>query len=369
MDILANKYRPKKLADIIGQESAVKILSNTITSGQLHHAYIFGGKFGIGKTSCSRIFAASVNNKSGMTLEPDLSDPDILDIYEGKSKDVREIDAASNRGIEDIRELKNVIQYSPFVFKYRFVIIDEAHRLTGDGAEAALKMIEEPPKNVIFILCTTDVDKLKETIHSRCISLRFNKVPVETIFHNLKKIATSEKIEIEDSAVRLAARLSKNSVRNSIQNLQTLITFANGQKITSEIAENALSAVNENKYFDLVDAILKPDAGEAMRIIESILCGGRDVGEVVNGLVDHLRTMLIIQTCQSTAKLLFLTEEEKKKFTHQSKDLSIPIILYMLDAISEVNKGIALNLNPQTMLEKFVVQSIIFGKTDRNNKS
>jgi len=366
MSILANKYRPRKIADLIGQDAVSKVLINSIKSQKLHHAYIFAGQFGCGKTSSARILAASVNDKGGMSLEPNQEDPDIQAIFAGKSPDVNELDAASQGSIEKIRELKEEIRFAPIRSKYRFVIIDEAHRLTGAAAEAALKMIEEPPANVIFILCTTDADKLKDTIHSRCMPLRFNKVSWDQLYTNLKKVVDQEKISCDEAALKIAARLSKGSVRNSLQNLQMMITFANGEKITSEVAQQALAAVDENKFFDLVDEILKPDAGEAMRIIDHLLGDGRDVGEVLNGLVGHIRTLLVIKTAKDTAKLLFLTEEEKKKFAHQaqSKSVSIALLLQMIDLIAEVNRGIALNLNAQTMLEKFVINSIIFSRTE-----
>jgi DNA polymerase-3 subunit gamma/tau len=360
--VLANKYRPKKLADLIGQDSVVRILTNTILSGKPHHAYIFSGKFGCGKTSSARIFAASVNGKDGMTLTPDMEDPDIQAIFEGKSIDVKEIDAASNRSIDDIRALREEIRYSTVKLNYRFVIIDEAHRLTGDAAEAALKMIEEPPKNVIFILCTTNAEDLKDTIHSRCMPLRFNKVSWDQLYSNLVKIAKSENIEYEDAALRVAAKLSKGSVRNSLQNLQTMLTFSGGNKITGELAQQSLSAVDDNKYFDLVDMILRPDAGEAMRIIDQILGDGREVGEVLDGLVGHIRTLLVIKTAKDTSKLLFLTDEEKKRFVAQSQTVGIELLLQMIDLVAEVNKGMALNLNPQTLLEKLVICSIIFNR-------
>lgn len=364
MSVLANKYRPKKLDDLVGQESVVKILTNSINSGKLHHAYIFSGKSGCGKTTAARVFAACVNGKKGMNLIPDLDDPDIQAIFEGKSIDIIEFDAGSKGKIEEIRDLKETIRYAPLRSRYRFVIIDEVHRLTGAAAESALKMIEEPPENVIFVLCTTNPEDLKDTIHGRCLTLRFNKIPVDKLFTNLVRVAKAENIQYDDAALKIAARLAKGSARNSLQNLQTIIAFSNGEKLTSEIAQQALSSVDENKYFELVDNILKPDAGEAMRIIDHLLGDGRDVGEVLNGLVGHIRTLLVINTAKDTARLLFLTEEEKKKFAHQSNNVSIPLLLQMIDLISEVSKGISVNLNAQTMLEKFVICSIIFNKTE-----
>jgi DNA polymerase-3 subunit gamma/tau len=330
----------------------------------LHHAYIFAGKYGCGKTSTARIFAAAVNNKGGMTLNPNLDDPNIQAILDGKSLDVLEFDAGSKGKIEEIRELKEQIRYAPISCKYRFVIIDEAHRLTGAAAEAALKMIEEPPSNCIFILCTTNGEDLKDTIYSRCMPLRFNKVSWDEIFQNLRKVAIAENLEFDESALRLAARLSKGSVRNSLQNLQTLMTYADGKKITTEIAQEALVAVDENKYFDIIEQILKPDAAEAMRIIENVLADGKDVNIVVNDLLNHIRNILVIKTAKDTAKLLFLTDDEKKKYLHQSQNVSIALCLQMIDILADVVKGIYLNINAQIMLEKFVICSIIYNKTE-----
>jgi len=358
-NILSRHYYYSKVSIL---EEKVSDVYDLCKSKEDHSFYANG--FVNHNTSSARIFAASVNGKNGMSLEPDLEDPDIISIFEGKSTDIKEIDAASSGSIDDIRNLQEEIRYSPLRCKYRFVIIDEAHRLTGAAAEAALKMIEEPPQNVIFILATTDADKLKDTIHSRCMPLRFNKVSWDQLFLNLKKIAQQENIEHDEIALKIAARLSKGSVRNSIQNLQTMMMFADGKKISTDIAQQSLAAIDENKYFELVDNVLKPDAGEAMRIIDHLLGDGRDVGEVLNGLVGHIRTLLVIKTAKDTAKLLFLTEEEKKKFSHQSQSITIGLLLQMIDLLAEVNKGISLNLNAQTMLEKFIVCSIIFSRTE-----
>jgi DNA polymerase-3 subunit gamma/tau len=199
--------------------------------------------------------------------------------------------------------------------------------------------------------------------------LRFNKVSWDQIFLNLKKVATAENIECDENALKIAARLSKGSVRNSLQNLQMMITFASGQKITPEIAQQSLSTVDENKFFDLVDAILKPDAGEAMRIIDNILGDGRDVGKVLDALVGHIRTMLVIKTCKDTSKLLFLTEEEKKRYSHQCQNMTIPLLMQMIDLVAKCFKGVALNINVQTMLEQFVIGSIIFSRTENKTVS
>lgn len=357
----ANKYRPKKMSDLVGQDHIVKILSNAILTDSLHHAYLFGGKFGCGKTSAARLLAACVNNPGGSSLTPDESNPLVQSIFEGKSIDVKEIDAASNRGIEDIRALKESISFAPLESKYKFVIIDEAHRLTDAAAEAALKMIEEPPPNVIFVLCTTDVHKLKETIYSRCQPLRFSKIAWDVIGQQLSKVAKNENLDIDENAIKIAARLSKGSMRNALQNLQMMATLAGKQKITKELAEQALGAMDEGHFFVLVDAILKPDAGEAMRVIDRILSDGRDIGDVLEGLVGHLRVLMLAKTCQSTSGLVYLTEAEKKRYEMQKNSIHLQLVVKMIELVGDINRAINLNMSPQVALETFVVQSIIEG--------
>jgi len=363
-DALALKYRPKKLSELVGQEHVIRILTNSIKRDKYHHAYIFAGKFGCGKTSTARIFAAAVNNPDGPTPDPDLSNDLIRRIFEGKHPDVKEIDAAASGSIDGIRELKDQIKYSPMECRYRFVIIDEAHRLSGAAAEAALKMIEEPPPRVIFILATTDPQKLKDTIHSRCLPLRFNKLSWNQAFHHLKYVADAEGLDYEDAALKIAARKSRGSARNALQNLEMLISFAgDGEKISVDIARQSLAAIDENKFFDLVDAIVRPDAGEAMRIIDELLSDGRDVGEVLDGLVGHLRNLLIITTCPSTKGLLYLADDEKKRYLHQKDNLpkgrAAQFLVESLELLQDCYRGIHLNLNPQVMIEQFAVRAAI----------
>lgn len=368
-DILATKYRPRKIGDMIGQDHAVKILTNTILTKNFHHSYIFAGKFGSGKTSAARIFAASLNSPKGPTLEPDLSSAIVQSIFEGKALDVMEKDAASNRGIDEIRSLREEIMFAPIECRYRFVILDEAHALTGQAADAALKMIEEPPPNTIFIFATTDPQKIVSTIHSRSMVIKFNRVHWSALAEHLSNVATAEKIQFDPDAMRVAAKMSQGSVRNSLQNLQKMITYAGKNRITVEVANLALETVDESKYFELVDAIVgsddgKPNAGNAYRVIDHLLGDGRDIGEVLDGFVGHLRNLLIICTSPTTAGLINLTEEEKKRYIHQRQKLgkgsvASSFLVDMIDILAQCRRHIAVNMNPQTMLETFVVKAIL----------
>ncbi len=362
-NVLANKYRPKKIAEIIGQESVTTILKNSIETGVFHHAYIFAGAYGCGKTTSARVLAVSINNPSGTTLDPDPNTETYKSIMEGRHPDVLEIDAASAGSVDAIREIKSNAQYAPINARMKIIIFDEAHRLSGAAAECALKMIEEPPSNTIIILATTDPDKLKDTIHSRCMSLRFNKVNTDKIFTHLKNVADKENFVYEDSAIRVAAKKAKGSIRTSLQNLQTIKTYAGNNKITHEIAINALSAINESFYFDIVDSILKPDMSAGMLSIDSLLSDGRNIGDVLDGLVGHLRNLMIITTCPSTDGLIQASEEEKKKYMHQLSKMperkSFALISGMISEISNVARQVSFNMNPQIMLETFLLNSVV----------
>lgn len=365
--VISSNYYYSSVSKIENRKSDVYDLCKSKSD----HSFFANG-FINHNTSAARIFAASVNNPDGATLEPDLNNEIVQKIFLGKHADVKEIDAASNGSIDNIRDIKQSIQYNPIECRRRFVIIDESHRLSGAAAEAALKMIEEPPENCIFILCTTEADKLKDTIQSRCLSLRFNKVSWNLIFQHLKNVADAEGMTYEERALRIAARKSKGSIRNALQNLQMLSTFSPEGCITADIAKQALYAVDESHYFELVDAIMKPDAGEAMLIIDSMIADGRDVGEVMDGLVGHIRNLLIIITCPSTKGLLFMTEDEVKRYVHQLENLpgkdKAQLLLEMFEYIAEASRGIALNLNPQTMFEAFVVKAIIQSQIHKNSR-
>lgn len=372
---LANKYRPNKFSDMVGQETPVTILTNSLKDKDIHHAYIFSGMLGSGKTTAARIFAACLNSPNGPCEEPDLEDPIVKKIFSGECIDVKEIDGASNRSIDDIRELKTDIGYRPMECLYKVIILDEAHAVTGHAAEAALKMIEEPPDNVVFILCTTEPHKLKDTIHSRCISLNFGKIHWSKILRHIGDIASREGLDCDDDALRIIARKSRHSMRNALQNLQSVAAYAGkGNKITVETAQNALQAFDDTCLFRLIDCIIggedgKPNASEAMKIIDEMLGTGRDAVDVLEELVLHLRNLMIARTCRSTSGLMALTEEEIKNYSHQVGRLDIFLIIEMIDFVGDIKKGMALNTSPQTLLEQFVVKSIMANARLKNKNS
>lgn len=356
---LSVKHRPRNLEDIIGQEVAIKSIKHAFEHKSLHHAYIFAGKFGCGKTTMARVLAAMFNCRKGPTSVPCNECDNCIAIFQGKALDVKEIDAASNRGIDDIRALKEEVRYSPIEGQKKIVIIDEAHSLTDKAAEAALKIIEEPPPHVIFILCTTDPHMIIETIHSRCLTLKFYKVNWSQIHQHLIKVAEKEQTIIDDDALKLCARSAGGSVRNALQNLQSLINYKGDKDITFDDAKLVLGAIDENLYFKMVTSLIDTNAPQGFQVIEQILSDGRDAAQALDGLYAHLRKLLLAKTCPKDLSSFGFTEEDAKRFSYQSSQSGLELIMEMMSLTMDVSRGLNFNLDPQTLFEKLFVDSVI----------
>jgi DNA polymerase III subunit gamma/tau len=359
MNPLPNKYRPKKFTDMIGQEVVTKTLTNAFNSGNLHHAYIFEGQFGSGKTTSARILAAMENCEEGPSLEPCGVCKNCKDIFAGKSYDVKEIDAASNRGVDDVRDLKKEIANCPIYSKTKYIIFDEAHSLTGIAAEALLKSIEEPPPHVRFILCTTEAFALKPTIHSRCIVFTFNKVSWFEICEHLVSIAKKEGVDADEDALKLIAKKSKGSVRDSLQNLQFAIDFCGEEKITLDAVQQVLGVVDDSSYFELIETMMIPDVPKAMLLINQLMVKGKNAEQIIKGLEEHLRNLLTINACRQKVEGLGFTEEEIKRYAHQGKIAPPILVSFMLDMIIDIQRALTYNMDTQYQLENFVIKTLI----------
>ena len=358
------KCRPRKLEDVVGQAVTVQSLTNAFKANDLHHAYIFAGNLGCGKTSLARIMAA-IENCLKKKSEPCGECDNCKSILADKSIDVKEIDAASNRGIDDIREIKKDAEFNPIDCKTKYYIIDEAHSLTGYAAEAALKLIEEPPAHVRFILCTTDPHLLKDTILSRCIFFKFNKVNWSDLYSHLCNIAKKEKLNYEEDALKIAAKAAHGSVRDALQNLQSISSYVGrGQELTYEKAKEIIGIPDERLYFVLINAITKIDVPGGMQAISELLKDGKDAREIIDGLQNHLRNLMIVLTCGKQLDHFEFMEDEIKRLQHQkdslsSKNKKVDMVLKWLNLLYDVNKGIIINLDLQMLLEKFVVEAIL----------
>jgi len=313
-------------------------------------------------TSTARIMAAMQNCEKGPTLEPCGECDNCKAIFTGKSLDVKEVDAASNRGIDDIRDIQKEIGFCPLDSRKKFVIIDEAHSLSGYAAEAALKMIEEPPANVVFVLCTTSPQQLKQTIHSRCISLTFRRIGWMELATHLKKIASLEQIDYDDDAIQMIAKMSEGSARSALRNLQTLINYCGDKKITVQECQKILGVIDETLFFDLIDNIVNLKAPLCMHVINTLVSQGKNAKEIIKGLELHIRNLIVCRVCNEASSLYGLSEDEAKKYLHQSEIASPPFASQMWGLIKKSKEEILLNMDTETSLINFAVQSIIIKK-------
>ncbi len=357
---LALKYRPKKFSQVIGQPIVVKAFINAFKMNNLHHAYILAGKFGCGKTSLARIIAAT-ENCTANKKDPCGECNNCKEIFAGKSYEVLEIDAGSEGKVDNIRALHKSLHRAPVECRTRYVIIDEAHSLSGSAAEAALKMIEEPPPMVRFILATTEPQALKDTIHSRCIMWTFNRVSRVNIFKHLQNISEKENLGCDDKTLQVITRYSKGSVRNSLQHLQKIMNYVGEESITYQSAVEALGVIDKTLYFDLFDGIIAKNAIKCFTDINKIFIDGKEAKIVIDGIFGHLNNLLVTRTCKQDLSSFDFTQEEIKRYSHQNSTIAKnggDDILRMMNLLGTVSFGIEYSLNPAQLLNKFAIESI-----------
>jgi len=342
--VLYRKYRPQRFSEIIGQEHIVRTLTNAISSDMVSHAYLFSGPRGTGKTTIARLLAKSLNcqNRKEGEFEPCNQCTSCREITEGNSLDLIEIDAASHRGIDEIRELRDGIKFAPTRSKYKVFIIDECHQLSKDAANALLKTLEEPPPHAIFILATTEVHKMIPTILSRCQRFDFRKLTVPEIVKKLETISKKEKVKIEKAALELIAFNSAGSIRDAESLLDQIFTFAGEVKgtIKSEDIKNLLGLVDIKLVSNFVDFISKKQASKAIDFLNSLSERGVDIQEFTKVLINYLRQALILKLTEVKSNqnpiITGLTKEEFEKLANQAKSFKIEelekIINLFLDA-------------------------------------
>ncbi|MDD4830591.1 MAG: DNA polymerase III subunit gamma/tau, partial [Candidatus Pacebacteria bacterium] len=293
--VLYRKYRPQSFKDFVGQEHVVKTLANEIAMGNISHAYLFSGPRGTGKTTLARLFAKAVCCQNLKGYEPCNECPACLEINKGKTVDLIEIDTASNRGIDDVKELREGIKFSPGFLKYKVLILDESHQLSKDAANALLKMLEEPPAHAIFILATTELHKMIPTILSRCQRFDFHKIPGPQIIEKLAWICEQEKVKIENEALALIAANAEGALRDAESILDQVISFLPDIKITAKDVENILGLVDINIAIKFNDLLIKKDAKQAISFLNENLEKGLDPAEFAKTFINYLRKILILQ--------------------------------------------------------------------------
>ena len=314
MTALYRKYRPQDFDEVVGQEPVVRTLKNAISAGQVRQAYIFAGPRGTGKTSLARILAKGLNCVHGPTPNPDKTCHACVAIANGSSLDVIEMDAASQRGIDDIREIRERVVLQPAEGRYKVYILDEAHQLTDAAWNALLKLIEEPPPHLVFVFCTTDLAKVLPTVRSRCQTFVFQRPRFAELVQKLRLIADAEKIDVPDQALALVARGARGAYRDAESTLDQLAAATEG-RITVQDVLQLLGAVEEEALFRLCDLVVDGDTAGALTFVEQLAAQGQDIGRLVLDLLEHLRALMLVQHMGEVPDSLPLTEETRDRLS------------------------------------------------------
>lgn len=354
---LYRKYRPQKLEEVVGQEHIKKALRNAIELDKISHAYLFTGPRGTGKTSTARIFAKSLNCKEGPTINPCGVCENCIDITNSTPMDVIEIDAASNRKVEDAQNILEKVMYAPVNSRYKIYIIDEVHMLSTTAFNALLKTLEEPPKNVIFILATTEVHKVLDTIKSRCQRFDFKRITTDDIVKHLRYIADNEKINITDDALFTIAKNSAGGMRDSIALLDQLSVLDGEEAISTNDINNLLGRLSFDTLNSLADKIVKSEPQNAIEDLEKIYNSGNEPVQILTNLMDYLKNLLIIKNCRKEIafELTQANDAQVKALTEQAENLETHQIVFLIDTCSEYIKELKLTNNPRLWLEVAII--------------
>ena len=343
-------YRPKNFSDVIGQEHIVRTLKNQIENNNVGHAYLFCGTRGTGKTSTAKIFSRAVNCTNLHNDEPCNECENCREILEDKTMDVVEIDAASNNSVDDIRELRENVKYSPAKAKYKVYIIDEVHMLSQGAFNALLKTLEEPPSYVIFILATTEPHKIPATILSRCQRFDFKRVTVKDISSRMRYICEKEGIEADEKALNLIARNSQGALRDALSILDQCISFE-GNKISYNDVIELLGSVNIEQLFDLAESVIKEDTRKSLQILNDFIIWGKDVRNLVNDLIDHFRNLMVCKISNDLDEIISLPEETIDLLKQQAETIDTNNLIRILNILSVTQDGMKISSNPRVLME------------------
>jgi DNA polymerase III subunit gamma/tau len=339
---LYRKYRPQDFDEVVGQEAVVRTLRNAIEHDKVRQAYLFAGPRGTGKTSLARILAKGLNCERGPTVSPDKTCNSCRTIAAGTSLDVVEMDAASQRGIDDIREIREHVILQPVEGRFKVYILDEAHQLTDAAWNALLKLIEEPPPHLVFVFCTTELSKVLPTVRSRCQTFLFSRPRLAELTKLLRRIADGEQIDAPDAALSLIARSARGSFRDAVSTLDQLAAATDG-KITVQAVLQLLGAVEEEALFRICDLIVDRDTAGLLSFVEELAEQGQDLSRLVTDLLEHLRCLLLVQHMGEVPESLPVTPETRERLHAQANQIGEADVIRLVDllavAVDDVRQG------------------------------
>ncbi|CEN82827.1 DNA polymerase III subunits gamma and tau [[Clostridium] sordellii] len=352
---LYRAYRPQNFKDVVGQNHIIRTLKNQIQNNNVGHAYLFCGTRGTGKTSTAKIFARAVNCENSIDEEPCNECEVCKDILNDNIMDVIEIDAASNNSVDDIREIRENVKYTPAKCKYKVYIIDEVHMLSQGAFNALLKTLEEPPSYVIFILATTEPHKIPATILSRCQRFDFKRVTVKDMATRMKEICEDVNIEVDERALNLIARNSQGALRDALSILDQCMSFSEGNIEYKDVVD-LLGTVNIEQLFEMAEYVIKEDTKKCLEILNEFVIWGKDIKNLVDDLIDHFRNLMVCKVSKDLDEIISLPDETVELLKSQSSLIETNEIIRILNILSTTQDAIKSSTNPRVLAEVSIMK-------------
>lgn len=352
---LYRAYRPQTFKDVVGQEHIIRTLKNQIQNNNVGHAYLFCGTRGTGKTSTAKIFARALNCQNSVDEEPCNECEVCKDILSDNIMDVIEIDAASNNSVDDIREIRENVKYTPAKCKYKVYIIDEVHMLSQGAFNALLKTLEEPPSYVIFILATTEPHKIPATILSRCQRFDFKRVTVKDMSTRMKEICDDVNVVVDDRALNLIARNSQGALRDALSILDQCMSFSENDIEYKDVVD-LLGTVNIEQLFEMAEYVIKEDTKKCLEILNEFVVWGKDIKNLIDDLIDHFRNLMVCKVSSDLDEIISLPEEIVEQLKAQASTIEVNDIIRILNILSTTQGAIKVSSNPRVLAEVSIMK-------------